>query len=124
MPIIGETDEEPLHNGRYDQTQKLLALFEPFSYYLVNDCNIQFGLVAETDTELAEVFVTPSKHFQIWTSKADVLAKVMKKHGIAESDELQFIDEFPRTTTTLKYNGEFQDYEDLIDYLVEETGEQ
>jgi hypothetical protein len=123
MPIIGEIDEEPLHNGSYDQTQKLLALFERFNYYLANDCNIQFGLAAETDTELNEVFVTPTKHFQIWTSKAEVLAGVMKKYGIAESDELQFIDEFPRTTTMLKYKDEFQDYEDLINYLVEETEE-
>jgi hypothetical protein len=124
MPIIGEIDEEPLHNGSYDQTQKLLALFERFNYYLTNDCNIQFGLASETDTELTEVFVTPTKHFQIWTSKADILTDVMKKYGIAESDELQFIDEFPRVTTALKYNEDFQDYDDLINYLVEETEEE
>ena len=124
MPIIGEIDEEPLHNGSYDQTQKLLALFERFNYYLTNDCNIQFGLASETNTELTEVFVTPTKHFQIWTSKADILADVMKKYGIAESDELQFIDEFPRVTTALKYNDEFHDYDDLINYLVEETEEE
>ncbi len=124
MPIIGEIDEEPLHNGRYDQTQKLLALFEQFNYYLANDCDIQFGLAVETDTELTEVFVTPTKHFQIWTSKVEVLANVMNKHGIAESDELQFIDEFPRVTTPLKYSDEFQDYEDLINYLVEKTEEE
>ena len=121
MPIIGEIDDEPLHNGSYDQTQKLLALFERFNYYLTNDCNIQFGLASETDTELTEVFVTPTKHFQIWTNNAEVLADVMKKYGVTESDELQFIDEFPITTTMLKYNDEFQDYEGLINYLVEET---
>ena len=124
MLIIGEIDEESLHNGGYDQTQKLLALFERFNYYLANDCHIQFGLAAETDTELTEVFVTPTKHFQIWTNNAKVLADVMKKYGVTESDELQFIDEFPRTTTALKYNDEFQDYKHLINYLVEETKEE
>lgn len=124
MPIIGEIDEEPLHNGIYEQTQKLLALFERFNYYLTNDCNIQFGLASETDIELTEVFVTPTKHFQIWTNKAEVLADVMRKYGIAESDELQFIDELPRATTALEYNDDFQSYDDLISYLVEETEEE
>lgn len=119
--IIGEIDEEPLHSGSYARTQELLALFERFSYHLANDCYIQFGLAAQSETELAEIFVTPTKHFQIWTSKADVLADVMTKFGIAEADELQFIDEFPRTTMALDYTGEFQNYDDLIDYLVRET---
>lgn len=121
MPIIGEIDEEPLHNGRDDQTQRLLALFERFDYYLANDCYIQFGLAAQSETELTEVFVTPTKHFKIWTSKADVLASVMNNHGIAKLDKLQFIDEFPRTTTALDYKDEFHNYKDLINYLVDET---
>ncbi len=122
--IIGEIDEEPLHGGSYAQTQELLALFERFSYYLANDCYIQFGLAAQSETELAEVFVTPTKHFQIWTNKASIFADVMAKFGIAETDELQFIDEFPRTTTALDYTGDFQSHDELINYLVQETEEQ
>ncbi len=121
MPIIGEIEQESLYNGRYDQTQKLLAMFEKYDYYLANDCHIQFGLAAQSETELAEVFVTPTKYFKIWTSKADVLANVMNKHGIARLDKLQFIDEFPRVTTALNYEDEFHNYKDLINYFVNET---
>ena len=121
MPIIGEIDQESMQNGRYDQTQKLLALFGRYDYYLANDCHTQFGLAAQSKTELAEVFVTPTKHFKIWTSKADVLANVMNKHGIARLDKLQFIDEFPRVTTALNYEDEFHNYKDLINYFVNET---
>ncbi len=82
---------------------------------------IQFGLAAQSETELTEVFVTPTKHFKIWTSKADVLASVMNKHGIARLDKLQFIDEFPRVATALNYKDEFHNYKDLINYFVNET---
>jgi hypothetical protein len=124
MLIIGEIDEEPLHQCRYEQTHKMLALLEKFNYYLANDCYIQFGLASQTETELTEVFVTPTKHFQIWTNKGDILANVMNKRGIPRLDKLQFIDEFPRVTKALQYKDEFQDYNDLINYLVDETEEQ
>jgi hypothetical protein len=123
MPIIGEIDEEALHNGRYDKKEKLLNLFEQYQFFLANDCYIQFGLIAETKTELSEVFVTPTKHFQIWTNKPDVLVKVLEQYNITRNEDLQFINEFPRTTKALKYDNGFYSYDDLLNHLVETTGE-
>jgi hypothetical protein len=65
MPIIGELDDEVFHNGEYDDKTKLLDLFESFQFYLANDCYIQFGLGFETETELTEIFVAPTKHLQV-----------------------------------------------------------
>ncbi len=123
-PMIGAIDEEPLHNGKYDSVPNLLSRFEPFEYYLVNDCFIQFGLAARSQAELTEVFVTPTKHFQIWMSKVEVFKTIMDDYHIPLSEKLQFINGFPRVTSPLKYETAFHDYDDLIDHLVEVTGEQ
>jgi len=122
MPIIGGLDDESLHNGEYDDKSNLLNLFEEFQFYLANDCYIQFGLGYESETESTEVFVTPTKHFQIWTHDSENFRKVMEKHKIPELEKLEFIDEFPRATIPLKYN-KFDDYNELIDYLIVQTGE-
>lgn len=122
-PIVGETDEENLHHGKYESRRKLLDLFESFEFYLANDGYIQFGLAAESETELTEIFVAPTKHFQIWANDKDVIVKVMNQYGIAECEKLQFIDEFPRTTKSLKYENDFYSHDDLIEHLIEVTGE-
>ena len=123
-PIIGEIDEESLHNGKYDSVQNLLALLEPFEYYLANDCFIQFGLAGQSQVELAEVFVAPTKHFQVWTNKIEIFKAIMDDYNIASSDDLQFINEFPRVTKALRYSNAFHNHDDLINHLVEVTGEQ
>ena len=123
-PIIGEIDEEPLHNGKYDNVPNLLALFEPFEYYLANDGFIQFGLAGGSQTELAEVFVAPTKHFQIWTNNIEIFKAIMDDYKIAPSENMQFINEFPRVTKALKYGNTFHNHDDLINHLVEVTGEQ
>ncbi len=123
MPIIGKLDDEFLHNGEYDSKLKLLDLFEEFQFYLANDCYIQFGLGYESETELTEVFVTPTKHFQIWTNDSKNLKNIMEKHKIPEFEKLEFIDEFPRATISLEYENQFQNHEELVDYLTKQTGE-
>ena len=123
-PIVGEIDDEPLHTGRCRRVTDLLALFEPFEYYLANDCFIQFGLVAQLTTEFAEVFVAPTKHLQIWTNEIEVFKTVMDSYHIAPSEKLQLINEFPRVTTALNYENAFHNHEDFINHLVELTGEQ
>lgn len=123
MPIIGEDDDEILHNGKYDNKAKLLSLFEEYEFYLANDCFIQFGLGFESETELTEIFVTPTKHFQIWLNDSDKLRQLMKKFNIPEFEKLQFIDEFPRVTIALHYENNFQNHEQFIDFLVGKTGD-
>jgi hypothetical protein len=122
MPIIGELDDEFLNNGEYDEKLKLLNLFEKFQFYLANDCYLQFGLGYESEAELTEVFVTPTKHFQVWTNDSENFRKVMKKHKIPEFEKLEFIDEFPRATKSLDYDNQFHNHEELINYLINQTG--
>jgi hypothetical protein len=121
LPIVGsaEDDEQDLFKGSYSTTIKLLEQFDRFEFYLVNDCNIQFGFASVLSGNIFEVFVTPTKHFKVWTNKIDILEDVMKEYNLVQSNDLQFIDEFPRVTTNLEYSEDLYGYEDLIDFLIE-----
>jgi hypothetical protein len=117
--VIGSIDdEESLSTGCYFNTMKSLELLEKFEFYLSNDCHIQFGLANVFSGEIVEVFVTATKHFKVWTDKIDILEDIMKEYGIIKTNDLQFIDEFSRTTINLEYGENFYGYQDLIDHLI------
>lgn len=121
LPIVGsaEDDEQDLFKGRYSTTIKLLEQFDRFKFYLVNDCHVQFGFASISSENIFEVFVTPTKHFKVWTNKVNVLEDIMKEYNLVQSHDLQFIDEFPRVTKNLEYSEDLYGYEDLIDFLIE-----
>jgi hypothetical protein len=122
QPIIGSIDDEgDLFTGGYSNTVKLLELFEEFEFYLVNDCHIQFGFANVLSGDVFEVFITTTKHFKVWTDKIDVLEDIMREYGLVQTNGLQFIDEFPRTTIDLEYGETFYGYQDLIDHLIKLT---
>jgi len=98
--IIGEIDDEPMPLGSA-YTLELLALLEPHQYQLANDGWLQFGLVSKDADLLTEVFVAPTKHFKVWLSDVKCLRSVLRDHAVPEVEELEFIDEYPRTTTRL-----------------------
>ena len=56
--------------------------------------------------------------------KIEIFKAVMNDYNIASYENLQFINEFPRITIPLKYKNPFYHYEDIINHLVEVTGEQ
>lgn len=113
-PMIGDIDEEDIFTGKYSNTSKIIKLLEEFEFYLINDCHFQFGFKDES----CAVLVTATKYLKVWTDKNDALEDIMKKYKLLPIDDLQFIDEFPRTTINLEYKDNFCSYEDLIKYLV------
>ena len=117
QPIVGDINGEITH-GKYTSTVKLLELFEIFQFYLAHDCYLQFGLGKSSSAETCEIFVTATKHFQIWTNKIDGLEDVMRDYGLCRVDNLQFIDEFPRITLPLKYDNDLHGYQDILDILI------
>ncbi|AFY95376.1 hypothetical protein [Chamaesiphon minutus] len=116
QPVLGDISGETLH-GEYANTAKMLELFDRFQFYLANDCSLQFGLGNSSPEEICEVFVASTKHFQIWTNTVDSVEKIMADYDLRRVENLQFIDEFPRVTTSLEYKDGFDGYQDLLEYL-------
>jgi hypothetical protein len=117
QPVVGDLNEE-ITRGKYTSTVELLELFEEFQFYLAHDCYLQFGLGKSSSVETCEIFVTATKHFQIWTNSIDDLEDIMSNYGLCRVDNLQFIDEFPRITLPLKYDRDLLGYQDILDRLI------
>ena len=98
--LIGEIDEEPTALGPAG-TPRLLSLLEKHQYQLAHDGFIQFGLAEVRKNLLTEVFVTQTKHFNVWLNDEGFFRAILQRHGISEADKLEFLDEYPRTTTRL-----------------------
>jgi len=54
--------------------------------------------------EITEIFVTPSKHFKVWLNDVESFCLVMESHKLPERTEMEFIDQYPRTTTRLSHD--------------------
>lgn len=115
--IISEIAHEPMPLGSA-HTLELLALLEPHQYQLAHDGWLQFGLVGQDADLLTEVFVTPTKHFKVWLSDVKCLRSVLRDHAVPEVARLDFIDEYPRTTTRLSRDKvSFGVQSELIEHL-------
>ena len=98
--LMGEIDDDPESVGM-NKVPLILRCLEPHSYQLTHDGFLQFGLVCKEGSRISEVFVSPTKHFQVWLGDVNILRTIMQQHGVLEAEALQFIDEYPRTTTQL-----------------------
>ncbi len=117
--LIGNIDDELSNVGPFSTTS-LLRLLEAHRYQLANDGSVQFGLIEEREESIVEILVTPTKHFKVWTSDERALRTAFARHGIAEVTELQFLDQFPRTTESLgQEQGVVLDAEELVKLLRE-----
>jgi len=98
--IAGDDDAEPREIAEGD-VSKLLNILEPHQYQLAHDGFLQFGLLNDQVEEIAEVFVTPTKHFKVWLNDIGRFHAIMKRHELGEQTKMEFIDEYPRVTTRL-----------------------
>jgi hypothetical protein len=115
--VISEIDDEPLPAGPA-VTLEVLRLLQPHKYQLAHDGWIQFGLIHQEDDLLSEVFVAPTKHFTLWLNDEKLFRSTMQYHAISEVESLEFIDEYPRTTTRLASDRVvFQDHSELIEHI-------
>jgi hypothetical protein len=115
--VLGNIDEITFRS-QYINKDKVLECLRKIQFYLVNDCCVQFGLGSSSSAETIEIFVTLTKHFQIWANRGDLIEDIMRSHDLLQVDSLQFIDEFPRVTTQIEYDSGFHGCQDLLDHLI------
>lgn len=99
--IIGLKDED-IKLSNFTSRDDLIHIFEDYSFELVNDGFLQFGIANYNDTSLNEIFITNFKYFKIWTDNIDIL-KVLDMFEIPYIEDLHFIDEFPVVSEALTY---------------------
>jgi len=115
-PLIGFKGEEP-HKGHYTDRDLALAEFRPFRDALENDGYIHFGMIFQHDGVTEEVYVEPAKYLKVWSSRRDVLRAVFAQFGIPEVQKLSFLDEFPRVTDAIPFEGASPGYAHVLEAL-------
>ena len=119
--VVAGIDDEPTPLGPVPILQ-VFSILEPHRYQLAHDGHIQFGLVDEAAGDsLTEVFVAPTKHFKVWLSDENGFRTILHNHAVPEVDKLEFIDEYPRITSTLAHDQVlFRDPGELVRHLKNE----
>ena len=115
--MMSEIDDDPAPLGSAG-TLQILTLLESHSYQLAHDGYIQFGLVRQDANVLTEVFVSPTKHFQVWFDDEKRFRAVLQVHNVPEMEKLEFIDQYPRTTSPLSRDQvSFADPGEFVEYV-------
>lgn len=71
-------------------------------HQLQHDGFLAFGVMFQHRGRTEEVFVAASKFLRIWTNDLGGVRAVLARHGIAEVPELEFIDEYPMVSESLR----------------------
>lgn len=98
--LLSFKDDEPQSIAEASVADILDAL-SAHADQLTHDGYVQFGIVTQTEGELNEVFVTPTKHFHVWFNAERPFASTMTKHELERAERLNSLDEYPRVTTRL-----------------------
>lgn len=93
--------EQEASYGPYMNKKEIIQFLEKFELELTQDCNMEFGLIFQTDEELEEIFVAETKYIKVWSSKQAIFRQLMRTFGLEEIPDLKFNDEFPKTVTHL-----------------------
>ena len=114
--LMSFKDDEPRSIAEASVADILEAL-SVHAEQLTHDGYVQFGILTQAESELNEVFVTPTKHFRVWFNAERPFASIMTKHGLERAERLSFLDQYPRVTTRLAASRARM-LEDLCDAII------
>jgi hypothetical protein len=118
-PIAGFPNEEPALLP-YASRDAILSILRLFKKELSFDAFLEFGITAQTYSEIEEVWLTGEKFFKVWGRDEASFRRVMETLGLREVPELRFVDEFPHSHTTLSYVDKSALHAaDVLDEIVE-----
>ncbi len=97
--LFSEVDDQPNSLGSGD-ISTIIDVLSWSEYQLAHDGFLQFGVVSDNQA-INEVLVAPTKHLQIWLNDEMRFRAVMQEHGVLEVSQLEFLDQYPTTTTVI-----------------------
>ena len=102
----------------YKDKNTILKQLDNYKTELTQDCNLEFGLVFQTDYKLEEVFVSDSKYLKFWGNNEIAFRQIMNDFRLIEISDLNFIDEFPKVVEPLTmFNEKAKRTETIIEEL-------
>jgi hypothetical protein len=112
--IIGIKGEDPIL-GPYTSRAAALGALERYREPLQHDGFLEFGIIHQWRGRTEEVFVLHVKYLRIWTNAPDAVVQVLARHGLPEVPDLQFIDDYPRVSEALPFEGQSSGWYSVIE---------
>jgi hypothetical protein len=101
--------------GKYLPKETVITTLSKFELELVQDCNLEFGLIFHDNDSLIEIFIVESKYVQFWGKDEHRFIEVMKSFDLQHVLDINFIDEFPKVVEPLtKFNDNARDTGQVI----------
>ena len=115
--ILGLKDED-LKLSNFTSRENLIQIFEAYSFELVNDVFLQFGIANYNYISLNEIFITNFKYIKICTDNIAII-KILDLFEIPVIENLNFIDEFPVVSEalTLQKVSKVRHYTEVIEKI-------
>ena len=115
--IFGASDAAPTYSD-YSDKFVILDKLKQFETELTKDGFIEFGVMYHDENSLIEAFVDRTKYIKYWGIDKTTFNNIMTEFGLAQVDDLNFIDEFPLVTESLtSHISSAISTSDLIEHL-------
>jgi hypothetical protein len=109
-----------LNYGNYEEKEGVLEFISKYKSELTQDAFIYFGLIYNDDESLIEIFIDESKYVKYWGTDEKLFRKIMKDFGLKETENLEFIDEYPKVREVLtRLDKNAIDSNELIKILIQ-----
>ncbi|MFP9098678.1 hypothetical protein ACLI09_06450 [Flavobacterium sp. RHBU_24] len=103
--LFGHVDTEPFL-GRYSDKFEILNAISEYSYELSVDPFLEFGIVYSHNGITKEAYVKKPKYIQYWGVDFEEFDQIMQKFSIYKSDDLNFIDEYPMVSESVRMHND------------------
>jgi hypothetical protein len=115
-------DEKPIYSPYLKKTI-VLQLLDNYELEFTQDCNLEMGIMFQSEEKLIEVFISDSKFIKYWGSNENDFRLVMHDFGLNEIPDMNFIDQFPKVVEPLTMiNNNAKETEMVINKLRENLG--
>lgn len=103
--IYGHKDIDAPICTSYKDKFEILNMLSPYETELTQDGLLKFGIAFHTTDYFEEVFIMPAKYVQYWGVNPEPFGRIMQDFSLNLTDDLNFIDEFPLVTESLRLHN-------------------
>jgi len=116
--VYGHKDDETLYCSQFKDKFEILNILTPYEIELTMDCFLKFGIAFQSKDYFEELLIMPAKYLQYWGANTEPFAKIMRTFALNQIDDLNFIDEYPLVTESLRlHNNTTVETDDLLNHF-------
>lgn len=113
--LIGFKETQSFVGKEYN-VDEIIDVFNEYSYELINDGYIEFGIVDFKKPTFCEIFINNFKTIFIWGKELEIFLNIMNDFSLEEVKDLKLINDFPVASKALIEDGR-TNYKQVIDRI-------